>query len=74
MKKTDNANNRRKINKLLIGGGVIGTTGALNSSWIKPVTNAVMIPAHAETSSPSVTPGPGDLTGPAPAPQPQPPT
>jgi hypothetical protein len=46
-----NSNDRRdSIRKILVGGGVIGASQALPSQWTNTVVNAVMLPAHAQTS------------------------
>ncbi|MFT4607822.1 MAG: hypothetical protein ACI9WC_001570 [Arenicella sp.] len=43
-------NKRDSIRKILVGGGVIGASQALPSQWTNTVVNAVMLPAHAQTS------------------------
>jgi hypothetical protein len=47
-----NSNDRRdSIRKILVGGGVIGASQALPNQWTNTVVNAVMLPAHAQTST-----------------------
>ncbi len=65
--------NRRKLLIGLTGG--IASASQLPGKWTKPVVDAVMLPAHAQTSAttaaPTTTAGPGTTT---PAPAPPPPT
>ncbi len=46
---------RRKIIKGVIGTGLV--SGALPNSWMKPVVNTVVLPAHAQTTE-TTTPAP----------------
>jgi hypothetical protein len=47
------ASNRRKILKgTLAGVGAIGASGKLPTTWTKPVTDSVLLPAHAQTTQP----------------------
>ncbi len=52
---------RRKIIKGVIGTGLI--SGALPQSWMKPVVNAVVLPAHAQTSGTTEHPTTGTVSG-----------
>ena len=47
-KKDNKGLNRRKVIGSL---AVIGGVSALPTSWVKPVVNSVMLPAHAQTST-----------------------
>ncbi len=46
---------RRHLLKAIASGGTIATAATLvPSSWVKPVINSVTLPAHAQTSTPTV--------------------
>ena len=45
---------RRKLVKIITIGGVLATV-ALPNSWIKPVIQSVIVPAHAQASPASFT-------------------
>lgn len=42
--------NRRKALKLAAGGGLVSGAALTSNTWTKPVVNAVLLPAHAQTS------------------------
>lgn len=68
---TEKAPSRRKLIKAIAGAaGGAATASAVPSSWTKPIVNAVMLPAHAQTTGPTTTPPPA---GPTPPPQTTPP-
>lgn len=47
--KSESKNNRRSaVKKVLAGGGVLGGAAITSSTWVKPVVNSVLLPAHAQ--------------------------
>lgn len=51
---SDKKENRRKVlRNTLIGGAVISTGAATSGKWRKPALEAVILPAHAETTDDS---------------------
>ncbi len=63
----DKKENRRKVlRNTLIGGAVISTGSAVPGKWRKPALEAVILPAHAETTDDTDS-GSGDNTTGAPA-------
>jgi hypothetical protein len=49
-KKPASASRRRLLKSVAAGGGVATTLTALPQSWTRPVVDAVLVPAHAQTS------------------------
>lgn len=48
----ESGNARRSVLKtLLVGGGIVTTSRGLPEAWTRPVVDAVMLPAHAQTSA-----------------------
>ena len=45
---------RRRVLRMIVIGGVV-TAVSLPQLWIKPVVNAVIVPAHAAASAPPTT-------------------
>lgn len=41
---------RRLLKSLLVGGGILTTAPSLPRAWVRPVVQAVVLPAHAQTS------------------------
>ena len=64
----DTQNSRRKILKQTLAGGAVISAGVASSKWSKPVVDSVVLPAHAQTSTPdggsggSTTASPGGGT------------
>jgi len=55
--------NRRKLLKTIAAGsGAVITGKSLPESWKRPVVDAVLLPAHAQTSPASIICGPSSLT------------
>jgi hypothetical protein len=46
---------RQIIKSVAVGGGVFATGSALPGSWVKPMLDTVVLPAHAQTSLPPIT-------------------
>jgi hypothetical protein len=42
---------RSALKTLLVGGGIVTTSKGLPEAWTRPVVDAVMLPAHAQTSA-----------------------
>ncbi|MGA8260156.1 MAG: hypothetical protein WB783_08095 [Arenicellales bacterium] len=51
MKKTLLSSRRRLLKSLVLGGGVLTTAPSLPRNWVTPVVQAVVLPAHAQTSA-----------------------
>ena len=45
------ASERRKAVKNILAGAAVGGAAATSKTWVKPVVDAVVMPAHAQTSS-----------------------
>lgn len=45
---------RTLLKKAAASSGVVATAAALPNTWVKPVLNSVITPAHAQTSAPTV--------------------
>jgi hypothetical protein len=77
---SDGNTTRRRVLKILMGGGVTVAI-LIPSKWIKPIVESIVLPAHAQASpaktplrgSPAPAPGPAPAPAPAPAPSPVPP-
>ena len=68
---------RKALQKLLVGGGIVGASTQLPDKWTKPLVDSVLVPAHAQTSvtpqpTPNPTPQPTAVPQPTPGPTPQP--
>ncbi len=46
-----------KRRKMLVGGGVMGAGALLPEAWKGPVFNSIVLPAHAQTSTVTITSG-----------------
>jgi len=68
---SNNKTNARRKALTILGGGLIGAT-QLPAAWTRPVINSIVLPAHAQTTTPEIQSQPDDT--PAPAPEPQLPT
>lgn len=55
---------RANLRRLLVGGGVIGSSAIVPDKWSKAVVESVMLPAHAQSSGVSS----GNFNGQGPAP------
>lgn len=51
-KQNDVSAGRRRLIKILLGGGAIGSAALLPERWVRPAIDAVILPAHAATSKP----------------------
>ena len=60
----DNQNSRRKILKQTLAGGAVISAGVASSKWSKPVVDSVVLPAHAQTSTPGGGTGGGTTASP----------
>ena len=61
----DKQNSRRNILKQTLAGGAVITAGVASSKWSKPVIDSVVLPAHAETSTPGGGSGGGTTASPS---------
>ncbi len=52
MSKDDSNRDERRTNlrRMLVGGGIIGTSVAVPDKWSKAVVESVVLPAHAQSS------------------------
>ena len=41
---------RKTVKKLLVGGGILSGTALSSATWIKPVIDTTLLPAHAGTT------------------------
>lgn len=48
--KSDQAERRKTVRRMLVGGGIITAGSQLPSKWTKPVVETVLMAAHAGTS------------------------
>lgn len=48
--KSDQAERRKAVRRVLVGGGIITAGSQLPSKWTKPVVETVLMAAHAGTS------------------------
>jgi len=66
--KDGDAEGRRKLLKggVVVGGATVAAAMSLPKKWTRPVVEAVIVPANAQTSPPAPTPAPS----PAPTPSP----
>jgi hypothetical protein len=61
MKKNATDHSRRRVFKALLGaGGAVATANALPDRWTRPVVESVLLPAHAQATTPLVN---GTFTG-----------
>lgn len=58
--KKSNISKRKLIKSIAVGSGAIVAGKSLPESWSKPIVDSVMLPAHAQTSTPTTTPAPCD--------------
>ena len=70
------AEGRRKVLKggVVVGGAAVAAALTLPKKWTRPVVEAVVVPAHAQTSPPAPTPAPtpSPTAAPTSAPTPSP--
>ena len=62
-----NESRRAALRKILIGGGAITGAKFLPDEWTKPIVNAIVVPAHAQSTGPTTAP-PTTTTSTTPAP------
>jgi hypothetical protein len=43
---------RQALKKILAGSSIVGASAVVPDKWVKPVVNAVVLPAHAQASPP----------------------
>ena len=54
---------RKAVKNILAGSGVVAGAAATSNQWVKPAVNAVVTPAHAQTSGPITLNGNAALSG-----------
>ncbi|MDH3690312.1 MAG: hypothetical protein OEU36_12615 [Gammaproteobacteria bacterium] len=63
-----NQQRRDALKKLITGSSAIGAAAVMPDKWAKPVVDAVLLPAHAQTSPRVPTSFAGPVAGPGPSP------